>query len=138
VPSVITQSLARMVLPLSTRVVSDHPVSLNAAFFGEWHFSRRILLFILPSSVSLAGCSRSLNPYVFCPNNHVHLASFSEPYSLASMVLRIFHSIPRQSFAFVSIAGVEPAFDLLEGDCFTIKQYCEPTSMCCLSCTIPC
>lgn len=94
VPSVITQSLARMVLPLSTRASYGHLVSLNAAFFGEWHFSRHILLFILQSSASLAGCSRSLNPYVFFPNNHIHLASFREPYSLTSMVLRIFHSIP--------------------------------------------
>jgi hypothetical protein len=113
----ITVSLASHVLSLSTDVLADQSVSPNAAFFGEWRFSRRAQLFVLLSSVCLRSSSQSLNRYVFFPNNHIRLASFREPNSLASWVLSIFHRAPGQSFAFVSIVGVEPTVDSLEGNC---------------------
>ncbi len=134
----ITVSLASHVLSLSTGACYGHPVSSSGAFFGEWRFSRRILLLVHLSFVCLASSSQSLNRYAIFPNNHVCLASFCGPHSLASVALTTFRSIPGQSFAFVSIAGVEPAFDRYQDDCFTVKQYCEPTSMCCPSCSISC
>jgi hypothetical protein len=138
VPFRSTTRLASCVAVLSTRAFYGHPVSLSAAFFGEWRFSRRTLLFVPQSFACLASSSQSLNCYAIFPNNHIRLASFREPHSLASVVLSTFHNVPGQSFAFVSIAGFEPTFDLLEGDCITVMQYCEPTSMCCPSCTISC
>ena len=84
-----TLSLARKVEPLSTKVLADHLVTLSAAFFGEWRFSRRMLLFDLLSSASLA--------------------SFCEPNSLACQVLNTFHNIPEQSFAFCIKEGFEPS-----------------------------
>ena len=137
-PLTITVSLASHVLSLSTRASYGHLVSPSGAFFGEGRFSRRILLLVLLSFVCLASSSQSLNRYAIFPNNYVRLASICRPHSLASVALTTFRSIPGQSFAFVSIAGVEPTFDLLEGDCITIMQYCEPTSMCCPSCSISC
>ena len=104
----------------------------------EWHFSCRTLLFVLLSFVCLASSSQSLNRYAIFPNNHVCLASFCEPHSVTSVVLDHFHNVPGQSFAFVSIAGLEPTIYSLEGNCITVMQYCEPTSMCCPSCTISC
>jgi hypothetical protein len=98
----ITVSLASHVLSLSTDVLADQSVSPNAAFFGEWRFSRRTLLFVLLSSVCLRSSSQSLNRYVFFPNNYIHLASFRRPHSVASVVLSIFHNAPGQSFAFVN------------------------------------
>ncbi len=133
-----TTSLASCVAVLSTRASYGHPVSLSAAFFGEWRFSRRTLLFVLLSFVCLASSSQSLNRYAIFPNNHFCLASFCGPHSVASVVLSTFHNVPGQSFAFVSIAGFEPAFHRSEYDCITVMQYCEPTSMCCPSCTISC
>lgn len=134
----ITVSLASHVLSLSTGASYGHPVSLSAAFFREWRFSRRTLLFVLLSFVCLASSSIPLRIYAIFPNNHICLASFREPHSVAGVVLSTFHNVPGQSFAFVSIAGFEPTFDLLEGDCITVMQYCEPTSMCCPSCSISC
>ena len=116
-PFRITTNLASRVAVLSTRAIAGHPVSLSAAFFGEWLFSRRTLLFVLLSSACLASSSTPLRVYVFYPNNHFCLASFCGPHSLASVVLSTFHNVPGQSFAFVSIAGVEPAVDSLEGNC---------------------
>ena len=98
---VITESLARTVLPLSTRAFYSHLVTLNAAFFGEWRFSRRICLLDHLSFVSLASYSESLNSYAIFPINQFRLASIPEPHSLASVVLSIFKHIPEQSFAFV-------------------------------------
>lgn len=95
-----TQSLARIVNTLSTKVLADSLVSLNTAFFDEWLISCRTLLFVLLSSACLASSSQSLNRYVFYPNKHVHLASFSAPDSLACQVLSAFHNVPGQSFAF--------------------------------------
>ena len=134
----ITVSLASHVLSLSTEAFYGHPVSPSGAFFGEWRFSRRTLLLVLLSFVCLASSSQSLNRYAIFPNNHIRLASFRGPYSANSMVLTTFHNTPGQSFAFVSIVGVEPTIHRSEYDCFTVKQYCEPTSMCCPSCTISC
>ncbi len=95
-----TLSLARKVEPLSTRCLATILVTLSAAFFGEWRFSRRMLLFVHLSSASLASYSTALTVYVFYPNNHFRLASFCEPNSLACQVLSTFHNIPEQSFAF--------------------------------------
>jgi len=134
----ITVSLASHVLSLSTEASYGQSVSPSGAFFGEWRFSRRTLLLVLLSFVCLASSSESLNPYAIFPNNYISLASIRRPHSLASMALTTFHNVPGQSFAFVSITGVEPAIYSLEGNCITIMQYCEPTSMCCPSCTIPC
>ena len=134
----ITVSLASHVLSLSTRAFYGHLVSPSGAFFGEWRFSRRTLLLVLLSFVCLASSSQSLNRYAIFPNNYISLASIRRPHSLASVALTTFHNVPGQSFAFVSIAGVEPAFDRYQDDCFTVKQYCEPTSMCCPSCFTPC
>ena len=134
----ITVSLASHVLSLSTRAFYGHLVSPSGAFFGEWRFSRRTLLLVLLSFVCLASSSQSLNRYAIFPNNYISLASIRRPHSLASVALTTFHNVPGQSFAFVSIAGVEPAFDRYQDDCFTVKQYCEPTSMCCPSCSISC
>ncbi len=104
-----TLSLARKVEPLSTKVLADHLVTLSAAFFGEWRFSRRMLLFVHLSSASLASYSTALTVYVFYPNNHFCLASFCEPNSLACQVLSTFHNIPEQSFAFCIKEGFEPS-----------------------------
>ncbi len=134
----ITVSLASHVLSLSTGACYGHPVSPSGAFFREWRFSRRTLLLVLLSFVCLRSSSQSLNRYAIFPNNHVCLASFCGPHSLASVALTTFHNVPGQSFAFVSIAGVEPAIHRLEYDCITVMQYCEPTSMCCPSCSISC
>jgi hypothetical protein len=134
----ITVSLASHVLSLSTGAFYGHPVSPNGAFFRERRFSRRVLLLVLLSFVCLASSSESLNPYAIFPNNHISLASVRGPYSANSMALTIFHNTPGQSFAFVTTTGVEPVIDRLTCDCFTIKQYCEPTKKCCPSCTISC
>lgn len=98
---VIAESLARIVLPLSTNAFYGQLVTLNAAFFGEWRFSRHNMLFVLQSFVSLAGYSESLNSYAFIPNNYFCLAGFRRPHSLASVVLSVFHMLPEQSFAFL-------------------------------------
>lgn len=104
-----TLSLARKVEPLSTRCLATILVTLSAAFFGEWRFSRRMLLFVHLSSASLASYSTALTVYVFYPNNHFCLASFCEPNSLACQVLSTFHNIPEQSFAFCIKEGFEPS-----------------------------
>ena len=104
-----TLSLARKVEPLSTRCLATILVTLSAAFFGEWRFSRRMLLFVHLSFASLASYSTALTVYVFYPNNHFCLASFCEPNSLACQVLSTFHNIPEQSFAFCIKEGFEPS-----------------------------
>ncbi len=98
---VITESLARTVLPLSTNAFYGQLVSLNAAFFRVWRLTRRICLLDHLSFASLAGYSRSLNPYAFFPINQFSLASLPEPHSLASVVLSTFKHIPEQTFAFI-------------------------------------
>ena len=98
---VITESLARTVLPLSTRAFYSHLVSLNAAFLRVWRLTRRNMLFDHLSFASLAGYSQSLNRYAFFPINQFRLAGIPEPHSLASEVLSTFHMLPDQSFAFV-------------------------------------
>lgn len=100
-PLSCTLSLARKVETLSTSAFYGHLVSLNAAFFRVWRLTRRTMLFDHLSFVSLAGYSRSLNPYAFFPINQFSLASLPEPHSLASVVLSIFKHIPEQTFAFV-------------------------------------
>lgn len=107
-PFRVTANLASCVAVLSTRAFAGHLVSLSAAFFGEWLFSRRTLLFVLLSSACLASSSIPLRTYVFYPNNHVRLASFCEPHSVASVVLSTFHNVPGQSFAFIIKGGFEP------------------------------
>ena len=97
-----TLALARQVNTLSTKVLSDHSVSSNGAFFRERRFSRHVLLLVLLSSASLASCSTPLRVYVFFPNNHIRLASFRGPHSANSMALTTFHNTPGQSFAFIS------------------------------------
>ena len=134
----ITVSLASHVLSLSTEACYGHSVSPSGAFFGEWRFSRRTLLLVLLSFVCLASSLIPLRIYAIFPNNYISLASIRRPHSLASVALTTFHNVPGQSFAFVSIAGLEPTIYSLEGNCITIMQYCEPTSMCCPSCTISC
>ncbi len=98
---VITESLARTVLPLSTDAFYGQLVTLNAAFFRVWRLTRRNMLFDHLSFVSLAGYSESLNSYAFFPINQFRLAGIPEPHSLASEVLSTFHMLPEQSFAFV-------------------------------------
>ena len=120
---VITESLARTVLPLSTNAFYGQLVSLNAAFLRVWRLTRRTMLFVLLSFASLAGYSRSLNPYAFFPNNQFNLASFPEPHSLASEVLSIFHIAPDQSFAFVIQIRNWTWIDSLRDCCFTFKQF---------------
>ena len=134
----ITVSLASHVLSLSTRAFYGHPVSPSGAFFGEWRFSRRTLLLVLLSFVCLASSSIPLRIYAIFPNNYISLASIRRPHSLASVALTTFHNVPGQSFAFVSIVGVEPTIHRYQDDCITVMQYCEPTSMCCPSCSISC
>lgn len=75
-------------------------VSSNAAFLNGSRFPCRILLLVHLSPACLASSSQSLNRYVFFPNNHIHLASFCGPHSIASVALSAFNSIPEQSFAF--------------------------------------
>ena len=120
---VITESLARTVLPLSTNAFYGQLVSLNAAFFRVWRLTRRNMLFDHLSFASLAGYSRSLNPYAFFPNNQFNLASFPEPHSLSSEVLSIFHIAPDQSFAFVIQIRNWTWIDSLRDCCFTFKQF---------------
>ena len=118
-----TLSLARMVESLSTRVLADHLVTLSAAFFGEWRFSRRMLLFVHLSSASLASYSTALTVYVFYPNNHFRLASFCEPNSLTCQVLSTFHNIPEQSFAFCIKEGFEPSPIPYQWNCSTTELF---------------
>jgi len=101
VPLVITASLARSVLPLSTRAFYSHLVSLNAAIFRVWRLTRRICLLDHLSFVCLASSSVPLRTYAIFPINQFRLASIPEPHSLASAVLSTFKHIPEQSFAFV-------------------------------------
>lgn len=101
----ITVSLASHVLSLSTGAFYGHPVSSSGAFFGEWRFSRRILLLVLLSFACLASSSLPLRSYAIFPNNYVRLASICRPHSLASVALTTFRSIPGQSFAFVCNSG---------------------------------
>ena len=135
-----TRSLARKVEPLSTRCLATIRVTLSAAFFGEWRFSRRMLLFVHLSSASLASYSTALTVYVFYPNNHFCLASFCEPNSLACQVLSTFHNIPEQSFAFCWMQ--KQGSNLLPTVPKTValpdELFCEPTKMCCSSCSISC
>lgn len=119
---VITESLARTVLPLSTNAFYGQLVSLNAAFFRVWRLTRRICLLDHLSFASLAGYSRSLNPYAFFPINQFSLASLPEPHSLASEVLSIFKHIPEQTFAFVVQYRIWTYIDSLRGNCITIMQ----------------
>lgn len=86
-----TDSLARSVNPLSTRVLTDHRVSLSAAFFNEWRFSCHIMLFDHQSSASLASCSKALTSYVFNPINHFRLASFHEPHCFRCGIKHLSH-----------------------------------------------
>jgi hypothetical protein len=102
---VITESLARTVLPLSTSAFYGQLVPLNAAFLRVWRLTRRICLLDHLSFASLASYSGSLNPYAFFPINQFRLASIPEPHSLASAVLSTFKHIPEQSFAFVIQTG---------------------------------
>lgn len=134
----ITVSLASHVLSLSTEAFYGHSVSPSGAFFGEWRFSRRTLLLVLLSFACLASSSIPLRTYAIFPNNYISLASIRRPYSANSMALTTFHNVPGQSFAFVSIVGVEPTIHRYQDDCITVMQYCEPTSMCCPSCFTPC
>lgn len=100
-PLVITESLARIVLPLSTKVLSDSLVSLSAAFFEVWRLTYHATLFVPQSSVCLASNSVPLRTYVFNPNNHIILAGIREPNSLPCQVLSTFHIALEQTFAFV-------------------------------------
>ena len=84
-------------------------VPSSAAFFRVWRFTRRILLLVSRSYVSLASCSTPLRVYVLSPNNHIHLASFRGPHSANSVALSAFNSIPEQSFAFYIKEGFEPS-----------------------------
>ena len=118
-----TLSLARKVEPLSTRCLATILVTLSAAFFGEWRFSRRMLLFVHLSSASLASYSTALTVYVFYPNNHFCLASFCEPNSLACQVLSTFHNIPEQSFAFCIKEGFEPSPIPPKWNCSTTELF---------------
>ena len=126
---VITESLARIVLPLSTNAFYGQLVTLNAAFFGEWRFSRHNMLFVLHSFASLAGYSESLNPYAVIPNNYFCLAGFRRPHSLASVVLSVFHKLPEQSFAFCIVAkvGFEPTTYCTSNNCSTEMSYFAKT-----------
>lgn len=99
-PLVITESLARIVLPLSTKVLSDSLVSLSAAFFEWWRIHYHATLFVPQSSVCLASSSVPLRTYVFNPNNHIILAGIREPNSHSCQVLSTFHVALEQTFAF--------------------------------------
>ena len=119
---VITESLARTVLPLSTNAFYGQLVSLNAAFFRVWRLTRRNMLFDHLSFASLAGYSQSLNRYAFFPINQFRLAGIPEPHSLASEVLSTFHMLPEQTFAFVVQYRSWTCIDSLRGNCITIMQ----------------
>lgn len=136
---VITESLARTVLPLSTNAFYGQLVTLNAAFLRVWRLTRHNMLFDHLSFVSLAGYSESLNSYAFFPINQFRLAGIPEPYSLASKVLSTFHMLPEQSFAFCLLRqdlNLLPTFST--ECCSTNELRSEPTKMCCSSCSIPC
>jgi hypothetical protein len=96
-----TESLARIVNPLSTSAFYGQLVSLIGAFVREWLFSRRNMLFDLLSFVCLASSSIPLRTYAVFPINYFCLASFRRPHCLATVVLTNFHILPEQSFAFV-------------------------------------
>ena len=119
---VITESLARTVLPLSTNAFYGQLVSLNAAFLRVWRLTRRNMLFDHLSFASLAGYSQSLNRYAFFPINQFRLAGIPEPHSLASEVLSTFHMLPEQTFAFVVQYRSWTCIDSLRGNCITIMQ----------------
>lgn len=119
---VITESLARTVLPLSTNAFYGQLVSLNAAFFRVWRLTRRNMLFDHLSFASLAGYSQSLNRYAFFPINQFRLAGIPEPYSLASKVLSTFHMLPEQSFAFVVQYRSWTYIDSLSWNWLTVSQ----------------
>jgi hypothetical protein len=119
---VITQSFAGMVLPLSTRASQGHLVSLSAAFFREWRFSRHTLLFVLLSFACLASSSESLNSYAIFPNNYLFLAGFGRPYCLSTRVLSVFHNIPGQSFAFYNKVHRSQFYCLLTGVRFNYQE----------------
>ena len=119
---VITESLARTVLPLSTNAFYGQLVSLNAAFLRVWRLTRRNMLFDHLSFASLAGYSQSLNRYAFFPINQFRLAGIPEPHSLASEVLSTFHMLPEQSFAFVVQYRSWTYIDSLLWNWLTISQ----------------
>ena len=133
-----TLALARQVNTLSTKVLSDHFVSSNGAFFRERRFSRHVLLLVLLSSACLASSSTALTVYVFFPNNHIRLASFCGPNSANSMVLTTFHNTPEQSFAFCYQRRIWTFADSCIMELLYHWAICEPTKMCCSSCSIPC
>ena len=118
-----TESLARTVNPLSTRVIADHLVSLSAAFFEVWRLTHHATLFVLRSSVCLASSSVPLRTYVFTPNNHFILARIHGPNSLSCQVLSTFHVALEQSFAFYIQTRIWTQIDSLRDCCFTIKQF---------------
>lgn len=120
---VITESLARTVLPLSTNAFYGQLVSLNAAFLRVWRLTRRNMLFDHLSFASLAGYSQSLNRYAFFPINQFRLAGIPEPHSLASEVLSTFHMLPEQSFAFDYQRRIWTFADSLEGNCSTTELF---------------
>ena len=129
-----TDSLARSVNPLSTRVLTDHRVSLSAAFFNEWRFSCHIMLFDHQSSASLASCSKALTFYVFNPINHFRLASFHEPHCFRCGIKHLSHDAGTV-FAFLAwVAKLESnqlpkvSYTLALPDELFAK---EPTKTCC-------
>ena len=120
---IITESLARIVLSLSTNAFYGQLVSLNGAFLRVWRLTRRNMLFDLLSFVSLRSCSESLNPYAFFPINYFCLAGFRRPHSLASVVLTTFHILPEQSFAFIIKEGFEPSPIPQHRNCSTTELF---------------
>ena len=137
-PLVIAASLARSVLPLSTRAFYGHLVSLNAAFFRVWRLTRRICLLDHLSFVCLASSSVPLRTYAIFPINQFRLASIPEPHSLAGVVLSTFKHIPEQSFAFCCAMQELNLHRFPEMELHYHYANCEPTKMCCSSCSIPC
>lgn len=101
-----TESLARIVNSLSTKVLTDHLVSLSAAFFSVWRLTRHIMLFDHQSSVCLASSSKALTSYVFNPINHFRLASFHEPHSFRCGIKHLSHDAGTV-FAFLWRAKLE-------------------------------
>jgi len=132
-----TESLARIVNPLSTRAVASHRVSLSAAFFRVWRLTRHIMLFDYQSSASLASCSRALTPYVFNPINHFRLASFHEPHSLRCGIKHLSHNAGAV-FAFLSLQSWNRTnyLHFLKKSLYQMSYLREPTKMCCSCCFI--
>lgn len=70
------------------------------AFFRVRLFTRRVMLFDISSTASLASCTRALTPYVRLLVNNLHLADFGCLYCLSATGLSHFHTTPDATLRF--------------------------------------